>query len=285
MHTTLVSVPDLREHLFDHDWCVVDCRHDLVDHGIGWKAYQQGHIPGATFANVEEDLSGPKSGANGRHPLPDRDALVEIFREWGIGNDTQIVAYDAHGGQFAVRLWWLARWLGHAKVAVLDGGWPAWLAATQWSSVEAPARPRGAFEARESLVRVVDAAQVQALRGDASRLLVDVRAPERYRGEQEPIDPVAGHIPGALNRFWQANLTSATEGKFKSARDLRTELDALRDGHAPTQLVVYCGSGVTSCHLLLALEIAGLPGAALYAGSWSEWVADRSRPVATGAAP
>ena len=285
MHTTLVSAPDLREHLSDRDWCVVDCRHDLMDHGIGWNAYRQGHIPGAVFARVEDDLAGPKTGTNGRHPLPEREALVETFRRWGIGNDTQIVAYDAHGGQFAVRLWWLARWLGHAKVAVLDGGWPAWLAQTPSSSVEVPERPRGTFEARAPLVRVVEAAQVQALREDPARLLIDARAPERYRGELEPIDPVAGHIPGAVNRFWQANLASPVEGKFKAARELRTELDALRDGHAPTQLVAYCGSGVTACHLLLALEIAGLPGAALFPGSWSEWVADRSRPVATGAAP
>ena len=283
MHTTLVSVPELRQHLFDRDWCVIDCRHDLMDHGAGFKAYRAGHIPGATFASVEQDLSGTKTGRNGRHPLPDRAALAAIFRAWGIDNDTQIVAYDANGGSFAARLWWLARWLGHAKVALLDGGWRAWLAATQWSSVEAPARPPGRFEARAALVHVIDAAQMQALRSDPSLLLVDVRAPERYRGEQEPLDPVAGHIPGAVNRFWQANLSSPAEATFKPARELRAELDQLRDGRAPNQIVTYCGSGVTACHLLLALELAGLPGAALYAGSWSEWVADRSRPVATGA--
>jgi len=285
MSTALVSVHDLQQHLFDHDWCVIDCRHDLMDHALGFRSYQAGHVPGAVFASLEEDLSGRKTGTNGRHPLPDRDDLIAIFREWGISNDTQIVAYDAHGGSFAGRLWWLARWLGHSKVAVLDGGWPAWLAATNWSSAEAPDRPPGHFEARESLVRVVDAAQVLAARGDPNLLLLDVRTPERYRGEQEPIDPVAGHVPGAINRFWQNNLTSPAEGKFKSPRELRAELDALRDGRAPTQIAAYCGSGVTACQLILAMEIAGLPGAALYAGSWSEWVADRSRPVATGAAP
>jgi thiosulfate/3-mercaptopyruvate sulfurtransferase len=285
MSTTLVTVQDLQQHLFDHDWCVIDCRHDLMDHAAGWRAYQAGHIPGAVFASAEEDLSGPRTGTNGRHPLPDRDALVAIFREWGINNDTQIVAYDAHGGSFAARLWWLARWLGHSKVALLDGGWPAWLAATNWSSIKPADRPQGSLEARESLVRVVDAAQVLAVRSDPNLLLIDARAPERYRGEQEPLDPVAGHIPGAVNRFWQADLTSPAESKFKSPRELRAEFDALRNGRAPTQVVAYCGSGVTACHLLLAMEIAGLPGGAVYAGSWSEWVADPSRPVATGPTP
>jgi len=285
MSTTLVSVADLQQHLFDHDWCVIDCRHDLMDHGSGLRAYQAGHIPGATFAAMEEDLSGAKTGNNGRHPLPDRAGLVRVFRDWGINNDTQIVVYDAHGGSFAARLWGLARWLGHSKVALLDGGWPAWMAQTNWSSDEAPARPPGLFEARDSLVRIVDAAQVLGTRGDPNQLLIDVRTPERYRGEQEPLDPVAGHVPGAINRFWQNNLTSAAEGKFKSPRNLRAELDQLRDGRAPTQLIAYCGSGVTACHMMLALEIAGLPGAALYAGSWSEWVAERTRPVATGPTP
>ena len=285
MSTTLVSVHDLQQHLFDHDWCVVDCRHDLMDHAAGFRAYQTGHIPGATFASTEEDLSGAKTGTNGRHPLPRRDDLVQVFRDWGISNDTQIVAYDANGGSFAARLWWLARWLGHSKVALLDGGWPAWTAETNRSSVEEPSRPPGHFEARDPLVREIDAAQVLATRGESNLLLIDVRTPERYRGEQEPIDPVAGHVPGAINRFWQANLTSPAEGKFRSPRELRAEIDALRDGRAPTQVAAYCGSGVTACHLLLAMEIAGLPGAALYAGSWSEWVADRSRPITVGAAP
>ncbi|MGE5339235.1 MAG: sulfurtransferase [Gemmatimonadota bacterium] len=284
MSSTLVSVQQLQQHLADPDWCVVDCRHALSDFGAGRREYEAGHIPGAIFANVEEDLSGAKTGSNGRHPLPDRDALVQTFRNWGIGNRTQIVAYDANGGSFAARLWWLARWLGHARVALLDGGWQAWQAAGGASDTKIPARAPANFEAGESLVHVVDAAQVQSMRGDPNLLLVDVRAPERYRGEQETLDPVAGHVPGAVNRFWQTNLTSPN-GTFKSTRELRAELDALREGHAPTQLVTYCGSGVTACHMLIAMEIAGLPGAALYAGSWSEWVADRTRPVATGSAP
>jgi thiosulfate/3-mercaptopyruvate sulfurtransferase len=278
--TTLVTVADLQAHLFDHDWCVVDCRHDLTNFAAGWDAYRAGHIPGATFAHIEEDLSGAKSGRNGRHPLPEREALESIFREWGLRNHGQLVAYDAHGGQFAGRLWWLARWLGHEKVAVLDGGWQAWLAATGWSSVEEPDRPLGDFVAGPSLMPVADAAQVLARLGRADAPLLDARAAERYRGEQEPIDPVAGHIPGAANRPWQSNLA---DGRFKPAAQLGAEFDALLAGRPAAALTHYCGSGVTAAHNLLAMEIAGLPGARLYPGSWSEWCADRARPVVTGA--
>lgn len=283
MNTILVTTEELEAHLFDRDWCVVDCRHDLMDFDAGWRAYQAGHIPGATFASVEEDLSGEKTGRNGRHPLPQREDLVEVFRDWGIDDDTQIVAYDAHGGQFAVRLWWLARCLGHAKVAVLDGGWQAWLAKTNWSSTALPDRSRGAFEAREPLVTVATAAEVLAARTDPATLLVDARAPERFAGRVEPIDPVAGHIPGAINRFWQDNLAARPDGRFKPPQQLRAEFERLLAGRTPAQMVAYCGSGVTSCHHLLAMEHAGLPGARLYAGSWSEWIADPSRPVAKGA--
>lgn len=281
--TTLITAEELREHVFNANWCVFDCRHDLMDHAAGRRAYDAGHIPGAQFAAIETALSGDRTGCNGRHPLPDRATLERQFGLWGIHNDTQIVAYDALGGQFAVRLWWLARWLGHAKVAVLDGGWPAWLAATQWPSVEPGDRATRNFIAGDSLVHVVDAESVQSR--DAQTLALDARAPERYRGEVEPIDPVAGHIPGAVNRFWQANLADPAAGTFKSARQLRIEFNALLAGRSPQQVIAHCGSGVTACHHLLAMEHAGLPGAALYAGSWSEWIANHSRPVATGAAP
>ena len=282
MSTTVVQVAELREHVFDEDWCVVDCRHDLVDVGLGPRQYAQGHVPGAQFAHIDADLSGTKTGRNGRHPLPEREALAACFGAWGIGKDTQIVAYDASGGQFAVRLWWLARWLGHEQVAVLDGGWPRWLAETGWSSTEAPARPPRRFAAGECLEHVVTVDELQRRLADRSAVLVDARAAERYEGRAEPIDPVAGHIPGAINRFWQDNLEN---GRFKPAEQLREEFEALLAGRAAAQLVAQCGSGVTACHHLLAMRIAGLDGARLYAGSWSEWIADAARPVATGAAP
>lgn len=281
-HSTLVTVAELSAHLTDPRWRVVDCRHDLFDHALGRREYDASHVAGACFADIETDLAGPKTGTNGRHPLPERDRLVDLLRRWGVHNDTQLVAYDAQGGQFAVRLWWLARWLGHAAVAVLDGGWQAWLAASGPTSTAVPPALRGTFEARAPLVAPVDAALVQAHLRDPGIVVVDARAPDRYAGEQEPIDPVAGHIPGAANRFWQMNLV---DGKFKDAGQLRTEFETLLAGRAPADVIHQCGSGVTSCHNLLAMEIAGMRGARLYAGSWSEWIADPARPVARGRQP
>jgi thiosulfate/3-mercaptopyruvate sulfurtransferase len=282
MSTSLVSVAELKARLSDSGWCVLDCRHDLMDVELGRRQYAQGHVPGALFAGIDDDLSGPKTGANGRHPLPDRERLAAKFGAWGIDSDTQIVAYDASGGQFAVRRWWLARWLGHAKVALLDGGWPRWLAEAGPSSTEPASRTPRRFAAGDSLEGVVSAHELQRLLADRSALLVDARAPERYEGRVEPIDPVAGHIPGAVNRFWQANLA---DGRFKPAAQLRAEYEQLLAGRSPAQVVAQCGSGVTACHHLLAMHVAGLSGARLYAGSWSEWIADPSRPVATGAQP
>jgi len=282
MSSTLVTVSELKDHLFNADWCVVDCRHDLMDIELGRRQYIEGHIPGAQFAHMDEDLSGKKTGRNGRHPLPSRDDLVRRFRAWGIDNGTQIVAYDASGGSFAARLWWLARWLGHDKVALLDGGWTQWLAQTGWSSVEPAERPPGRFAAGASLEGSVDAGRLLAQLGSPQLLLVDARARERFEGRVEPLDPVAGHIPGAVHRFWQQSLV---DGRFKSPEQLRTEFEQLLAGREPGQMVAHCGSGVTACHHLLAMRIAGLPGGQIYPGSWSEWVADPTRPVATGAQP
>jgi thiosulfate/3-mercaptopyruvate sulfurtransferase len=280
-HTTTISVAELQQHLFDKSWCVIDCRHDLTDFSAGYSAYRAGHIPGATFAHIEEDLAGEITPATGRHPLPICEHLAQIFREWGINNSSQIVAYDAQGGSFAGRLWWLARWLGHDNVAVLDGGWQAWLDATQWNSIEEPERPDGDFVAGPPLEMVIDAGQVLATRGDPGTVLIDARAAERYEGKVEPLDPVAGHIPGALNRPWQSNLR---DGRFKPADELRAEFDALLAGHTPSQVIHQCGSGVTAAHNMLAMRIAGLSGSALYAGSWSEWIRDPARPVVRGPA-
>lgn len=283
MHTTLVDPATLERHLGDPRWIVLDVRHELTQPSWGEEEYREEHIPGARFLHLDRDLSGPKTGRNGRHPLPQRADLVEAFRRWGVNDDTQVVAYDAQGGNFAVRLWWLARWLGHARVAVLDGGWPLWLARTGRSSTDVPHRVPGNFTDRGSPMPQADAEAVMRNLRVRERLVLDARTPERYRGEQEPIDPVAGHIPGARNRPWQHNLEA--DQRFKSPQALRKEFETVLGSIPPSQVIHQCGSGVTACHNLLAMEVAGLAGSALYAGSWSEWIAEPARPVATGEEP
>ncbi|GJI95240.1 sulfurtransferase [Duganella caerulea] len=283
MHTTLISATDLSQHLTDDNWVILDCRHDLMNPNAGRDGFAIGHIQNAQFANIDTDLSGAKAGADGkfrgRHPLPERAALIETLRGWGINDDTQVVAYDAHGGMFAARLWWLLRWVGHPAVAVLDGGLAAWQAQGLPMVTPVVARARGAISERASLVPTVSVEDVVANLVTQARTVVDARAADRYRGENETIDPVGGHIPGAKNRFFKDNLNA--DGRFKGAAQLRDEFAPLF-ASAP-QAIMQCGSGVTACHNLLALEVAGLPGAALYPGSWSEWCADPARPVATGA--
>jgi thiosulfate/3-mercaptopyruvate sulfurtransferase len=283
IYTTLIEPAALAAHINDPKWVVVDCRHDLMNLAAGRDAYAAGHIPGAVFADIETELSGAKRDAagnfRGRHPLPEQGAFIELLRGWGVDDDTQVVAYDAHGGMFAARLWWMLRWVGHAAVAVLDGGLPAWQAAGQPVATDAPApRARGNVKARPALVTTVDVAAVLHNVEHGGRTIVDARAPDRFRGENETIDPVGGHIPGAKNRFFKDNLQA--DGRFKAPDQLKAELGvAVGD---PQQAIMQCGSGVTACHNLLALEVAGMPGAALYPGSWSEWTADPKRAVATG---
>lgn len=284
MHTTLIEAATLATHLNDPSWVVIDCRHDLMNHAAGRDAYAAGHLPGALFADIETELSGAKRDANGlfrgRHPLPDQDKFVELLRAWGVNQDSQVVAYDAHGGMFAARLWWMLRWVGHEAVAVLDGGLQAWQAAEQPVTGDASApRARGNIALRDSLVSTVDVGRVLYNVEHGGRTVVDARAPDRFRGENETIDPVGGHIPGAKNRFFKDNLQA--DGRFKPAQQLKTELGVTVGD--PAKAIMQCGSGVTACHNLLALETAGMPGAALYPGSWSEWCADPKRAVATGA--
>jgi thiosulfate/3-mercaptopyruvate sulfurtransferase len=284
-YTTLIEAAALAPHVNDAGWVIVDCRHDLVNLAAGRDAYAAGHIPHAVFADMETELSGAKRGADGafrgRHPLPEKSAFIELLRGWGVNDDTQVVAYDAHGGMFAARLWWMLRWVGHEAVAVLDGGLPAWQAADQPVVTDAPAaRPRGSIAERPALVTTVDVNAVLHNVEHGGRTIVDARAPDRFRGENETIDPVGGHIPGAKNRFFKDNLQG--DGRFKAPDQLKAELGvAVGD---PAQAIMQCGSGVTACHNLLALEVAGMPGAALYPGSWSEWSADPQRAVATGSA-
>ncbi|AXF24150.1 sulfurtransferase [Burkholderia pyrrocinia] len=284
-YTTLISAANLAERLAAAPGSVVllDCRFDLADPGAGEAAYAAGHIPGAQYLHLDRDLSGRKTGTNGRHPLPTRDALVATLADRGLKQGQQVVAYDAQGGSYAARLWWLLRWLGHDSVAVLDGGLQAWQAAGQPLTTETQHPSHGDFRAQAPLESTVDTPAVLANLTSHARIVIDARAADRYRGENETIDPVGGHIPGARNHFFKDNL--AADGRFKSGHELREAFSAVLAGTEPNLAILQCGSGVTACHNALAMEIAGLHGASLYAGSWSEWSADPSRPVATGPNP
>jgi len=278
----LIGPQALAARLGDARTRVVDVRHDLMQPDAGLVAWRSGHIPGAIHLDLDSDLSGPKTGRNGRHPLPDPSVLAHRLGATGIGNSDHVVVYDDAGGGFAARLWWMLGWLGHDAVSVLDGGWSAWMRAGLPVSTDLPAPSPTTFVAGKPRPWTVDASILAAGLADGGMLLVDARAPERFRGEVEPIDPVAGHIPGACNRFMRDNLDSA--GCFKPSQVLRAEFETLLDGRPVSELVCQCGSGVTACHNLLALSVAGLTGARLYPGSWSEWCSDPSRPVATGPA-
>ncbi|ABF09497.1 sulfurtransferase [Cupriavidus metallidurans] len=261
---------------------VFDCSFDLTNPAAGRDSYQQGHIPGAYYLHLDNELSGPKTGLSGRHPLPDAELFAARLRVLGVDDDTLVVAYDGQGSMYAARLWWMLRWIGHAAALVLDGGRNAWVAAGLPLEHGATAEPEigGNLMRRASLVKTVDADALVANLSQPSLLVVDARAADRFRGENETLDPVGGHIPGAANRFFKDNLTA--DGYFKPADQLRADFGQVFTGKAPAQTVMQCGSGVTACHNLLALEVAGLTGAALYPGSWSEWCADPKRPVATG---
>jgi thiosulfate/3-mercaptopyruvate sulfurtransferase len=274
----LTTPQELAHHLEDPDRVVFDTRYDLMDVEKGRRAYAAGHIPGAFYLHVEEDLSGERSGANGRHPLPAAQAFAARMNESGVTPESRIVVYDDAGGNYAVRLWWLLRWLGHEHVTLLDGGLPLWIREGGALSTQAPSPRKGAFFPRPRPGASVDASYVERFREDPAVALVDARAAERFEGRQEPLDRVAGHVPGAVNRFWKENLQA--DGRFKAPAVLRAEFEALLGASQARQSVHMCGSGVTACHNLFAMELAGLPGGRLYPGSWSEWCSDPARPVA-----
>lgn len=282
-YDTLISANQLASALLDANApTVLDCSFDLADLAAGQYAYAVGHVPGAAYVHLESTLSGYKSGRNGRHPLPTPQAFAMSMAALGVSNNTPVVAYDNAGGMYAARAWWMLRWVGHSEVAVLDGGLAAWKAAGHPLSSEASAsRPRGDFAVRPSLVQTVDYETVKRNLDTQERLLLDARAPDRFRGENEAIDLVGGHIPGARNRLFRDNL--AADGLFKNATRLRQEFDAITSSRPAAALIAQCGSGVTACHNLLAMEVAGLRGAALYPGSWSEWCTQPDAPIATGA--
>jgi thiosulfate/3-mercaptopyruvate sulfurtransferase len=258
---------------------VVDVSFDLADTDAGERSFRASHIPGSHYLHLDRDLSSAKTGRNGRHPLPERAAFARTIGALGIAPQTQVVCVDAQGGVYAARLWWMLRWLGHADVAVLDGGLQGWKrrgGALTGEPSEATNGPP--YPDRPSLAPTVDAAGVAAR--PPRQAVLDARAGERFRGEVEPLDPVAGHIPGALNRFHKSNLDAS--GAFKPAAELNTEFAALLGGRRPGEVIHSCGSGVTACHNVLAMEHAGLAGSLLYPGSWSEWSADPARPIARG---
>lgn len=266
-----------------HRPVLIDCSFDLSDPGAGERSYLEGHLPGAHYLHLDRDLADhapPADGRfRGRHPLPSREDFAATLGRLGIAPATQVVAYDRQDAVFAARAWWMLRWLGHREVAVLDGGLPAWVASGGALSRDVPApQPAAPYPLAASPMPVIDADALQACLGRVR--LIDARAAERFRGDVEPLDPVAGHIPGALNRPFKHNLDE--RGRFLAPQMLRAAFEPLLAGRAAEEVVHQCGSGVTACHNLLAMEAAGLPGAALYPGSWSEWCADPSRPVARG---
>ena len=279
---TLISTSALEMHVGDAAWIVIDCRFKLDDVAWGEREYAAAHIPGAVYAHLDRDLSAPKTGTNGRHPLPDAKTLATTFSRFGITSGVQVVAYDQDNGMYASRLWWMLRFMGHDAVAVLDGGFAKWTAEGRETRSGVESVPAAAFAGSPRRDMIVDAAGVAALTTSPSSktMLVDARAPQRFRGETEPLDKVPGHIPGAANYFFQQNLDA--HGTFRTPEELRAQLGATLGGTAASDVVCYCGSGVTACHNLLALEHAGLTGAKLYPGSWSEWCADDKRPVETG---
>ncbi len=260
---------------------VVDCRHDLLRPDWGRQEFAAAHIQGALFAHLDRDLSGPVTPQSGRHPLPDPAALATFLGAAGIDADTQVVAYDQDKSTYAARLWWLLRWLGHERVSVLNGGLAAWRAAGLPLQATLAARVARPFSARQPLARAITTAQVEQELPSGRMLLLDARGADRFAGDNETIDPVAGHVPGARNQPFALNLES--DGRMRSAAALGSMWRAVLGATPPTQVVAMCGSGVTACHNLLALELAGLPGARLYAGSFSEWIRDPKRKVATGA--
>ena len=278
MYTTYISTAELAPHLPDPHWVVIDCRFALDDMERGRRRYQKRHIPQALYAHLDKDLSGPVvPQKTGRHPLPDPDKFSQTCSRWGIDDKVQVVAYDDNIGAFAARLWWMLRWLGHQQVAVLDGGWQHWQSENRPSSVEIPQRPLRTFLPQLRSHLQINAEEVLQILEDPTYRLLDARTADRFRGENETIDPVAGHIPHALSAPYLEN--AGPDGKVLPADALQKRFHALLGPVLPEQTICYCGSGVTACHNLLAMAHAGMAEGKLYAGSWSEWITDPTRPV------
>jgi thiosulfate/3-mercaptopyruvate sulfurtransferase len=281
--TPLIEPAELKLRLGASDLVVVDCRFDLLAPEAGADAYARAHVPDAIYGHLDRDLAGPITSATGRHPLPAVDVFEATLRRWGVGQHSQVIAYDDSNGLVAARFWWMLRWLGAARIAVLNGGWQQWVAQTGLQSTAVPTPAAGDFRARADRAQWVSTEEIVALvcRPDSTptSVLIDARSAERFAGVSEPIDPIAGHVPGAINHPLTLNLDAA--GRFLPAAELRSRWQRTLGPHSPTEAIAMCGSGVSACHNLLALDIAGLGGARLYPGSWSEWIRDRGHPIAT----
>lgn len=288
-YTTLISTDVLAAHLDPPSpglrrasWAIIDCRYDLKDEGWGAEQYRASHTPGAMYASLAHDLSSAPNGTNGRHPLPTHEQMEATFSRFGIGPGTQVVLYDQDAGSWASRMWWMLRYMGHDAVAVLDGGWAKWQREGRPTRAGEETRASAAFKGRPRPELRADLPDVERRLAEGSTLLIDARAPERFEGASEPLDRKAGHIPGAANHFFRTNLTE--EGTMAAPETLRSRFETVLGGRQPDEAIMYCGSGVTACQNLLAMEHAGLPGTKLYAGSWSEWSSDPARPIETGPA-
>lgn len=277
--TTIIDTDILAQHIDAPAWRIMDCRFDLMDKEAGLRSYREAHIPNALYAHLEHDLSGPHAAITGRHPLPEAAQLAQRFCEWGIGAETQLVVYDGQNGALASRLWWLSRWLGHDRVAVLNGGLTAWCESNWPTSQSIPAITPTEFIPGVNDDLWVTTAVLQQLLANKEILLIDARDEARFRGEVEPLDKVAGHIPGAMNWPFETNLD--TSGKFLTPEKLQANLPQKVTNSVINKFVHSCGSGVTACHNILAMEIMGLSGSRLYPGSWSEWITDPRRPIRT----
>jgi len=276
LHTTIVSVDDLAAH---PEWRVFDCSHAIGDADAGARAYAEGHIPGALHARMEGVLSGPRSGNNGRNPLPTAQEFADWLGSAGLQSVDQVVVYDRSGNAAATRMWWMLRWIGHKAVAVLDGGLAAWTAAGHRLSTETKAPNPTKYTPLPDDALHVDVDFIARNLGKTDVLMIDARGGDKFAGINETTDPRGGHVPGAINRPYTQNVTA--EGLFKSAEQLRAELQTLIEGRSGDQIIAQCGSGVSACHNILAMEIAGISGVRLYPGSWSEWCADPTRPIET----
>ena len=281
MYSTIIPTDTLASHM-DDSWVIVDCRYDLRDEAWGSAQYRVGHIPGAVYASLSHDLAAPRSDTSGRHPLPCAETMEATFGRLGISLGTQVVIYDQDAGMYASRMWWMLRYMGHDGAAVVDGGWAKWVREGRPVQPGEESRPVAVFSGRRRKELRLIVGQVAATLGDPSVLLVDARAPERFEGKSEPLDRTPGHIPGAVNHFYKRNVTD--EGVMLPVETLREQFAELLGDLSPDQVVMYCGSGVTACQNLLAMEHAGLSGTKLYPGSWSEWSSDPARPVETGPA-